>query len=85
MCKISALAQKIEQISENFNTTLNNLKQNDDRNTDMVENNISFLQQELWSKDRLIQSLMDTQTMVLETISKQNLFKKPDKNLSNVL
>ena len=28
---------------------------------------------------------MDTQTMVLETISKQNLFKKPDKNLSNVL
>ena len=36
-------------------------------------------------KDRLIKSLMDTQTMVLETISKQNQFKKPDKNLSNVL
>ena len=27
---------------------------------------------------------MDTQTMFLETTSKQNQFKKPDKNLSNV-
>ena len=36
-------------------------------------------------KDRLIKSLMDTQTMVLETISKQNQSKKPDKNISNVL
>ena len=85
MCEISPLAQKIEQISENFNTTPNNLKQNDDRNTNMVENNISFLQQELRSKDELIKSLMDTQTMILETISKQNQFKKPDKNLSNFL
>ena len=85
MCEIPALAQKIKQISENFNTKLNNLKQKDDRNTDVVENNISFLQQELWSKDRLIKLLMDTQAVVLETISKQNQFQKPDKNLSNVL
>ena len=85
MCEASALAQRIEQILENFNTTLNNLKQNDDRNTNMVENNISFLQQELWSKYTLIKSLMDTQTMFLETISKQNQFEKPGKNLSNVL
>ena len=28
---------------------------------------------------------MDIQTMVLETISKQNQFKTPDKNLGNVL
>ena len=42
-------------------------------------------QQELRSKDILIKSLKDTQTTVLETISKQNQFKKPDKNLSNVL
>ena len=45
MCEISALAQKTEQILENFNTTLNNFKQNDDRNTNMVRNNVSFLQQ----------------------------------------
>ena len=44
-----------------------------------------FLQQELRSKDELIKSLMDTQIMVPETISKQNQFKKPDKNLSNFL
>ena len=84
MCEISALAQKIEQNSGNVNTTLNNLKQNDNRNTDTVENNISFLQQELRSKNELIKSLMDTRAMVLETISKQNQFKKPDKNVSNV-
>ena len=51
------------------------LKQNDNRDIDMLENNISFLQQELRSKKELIKSLMDTQTMVLETISKQNQFK----------
>ena len=84
MCKISALVQKMEQILESVNTMLNNLKQNN-RNTDMLENNFSFLQQELRSKDALIKSLMDTQTIVLETISKQNQFKRPDKNLSNVL
>ena len=68
MCEISALVQKIEQISESFNTTLNNLKQNDNSNTDMLENNISFLQQELRSKDELMKSLMDTQGMVLEMV-----------------
>ena len=68
MCEISALVQKIEQISESFNITLNNLKQNDNRNTDMLENNISFLQQELRSKDELMKSLMDTQAMVLEMV-----------------
>ena len=81
ICEISTLVNKIEQISE----SLNNLKQNDNRNTDMLEYNISFLQQELRSKDELIKSIMDTQTMVLETISKQNQIKGPDENLSNVL
>ena len=47
MCEISALVQKTEQISESVNTTLNNLKQNDNRNNDTLEDNISFLQQEL--------------------------------------
>ena len=84
MCEISDLVQKIEQISKSDNSTLNNLKQNDNRNAgNMLENNISFLQPELWSKDELIKSLRETEPMVLETISKQNQFKKPDKNLSN--
>ena len=38
MCEIYALVQKIEQNSERFNTTFNNLKQNDNRNTDILEN-----------------------------------------------
>ena len=85
MCEISDLVQKTEQISKSDNSTLNNLKQNDNRNAgNMLENNISFLQPELWSKDELIKSLRETEPMVLETISKQNQFKKPDKNLSNV-
>ena len=50
ICEISALVQKIEQISE----SLNNLKQNDNRNTNMLENNISFIQQELRSMHELI-------------------------------
>ena len=85
MCKISTLVKKIEQISESVNTTLSDLKQNDNGNTRNVGKNISFLQQEPRSKDELIKSLINTQTMVLETISKQNQFKKPDKNLSKVL
>ena len=68
MCRISILVQKIEQISENANTMLSNLKQNDNRNTVMLEKNNSFLQKELRSKDGLIKSLMNTETIVLETI-----------------
>ena len=61
MCEISDLVQKIEQISKSDNSTLNNLKQNDNRNAgNMLENNISFLQPELWSKDELIRSLRET-------------------------
>ena len=60
MCEISALVQKIEQISKSDNSTLINLKQNDNRNAgNMLENNISFLQPELWSKDELIKSLRE--------------------------
>ena len=60
MCEISALVQKIEKISKSDNSTLNNLKQNDNRNAgNMLENNISFLQPELWSKDELIKSLRE--------------------------
>ena len=68
MCRISILVQKIEQISENASTMLSNLKQNDNRNTVMLEKNNSFLQKELRSKDGLIKSLMNTETIVLETI-----------------
>ena len=51
----------------------------------MLGKNVYFLQQKLPSKEELIKPLIDNQTMVIETISKQNQFKKPDKNLSNVL
>ena len=37
---------------------------------DMFQQNISFLQNQLISKDELIKSLMDTQTTILETLSK---------------
>ena len=84
ICEISILVQSVEQILESVNTAFSNLKQDDDKNTVMLEKSISFLQQELRSKDEIIKSLMDTQTMVLETISKQNQFKKEDKNLSDV-
>ena len=78
------ILQNVEQILESVNTAFSNLKQDDDKNTVMLEKSISFLQQELRSKDEIIKSLMDTQTIVLETISKQNQFKKEDKNLSDV-
>ena len=84
ICEISILVQNVEQILESVNTAFSNLKQDDDKNTVMLEKSISFLQQELRSKDEIIKSLMDTQTIVLETISKQNQFKKEDKNLSDV-
>ena len=37
---------------------------------DMFQQNISFLQNQSISKDELIKSLMDTQTTILETLSK---------------
>ena len=58
-------------MSNSVNTVLNILSNKDSKHRD-IEKNITVLQQQLQSKDKLVKSLMETQTMILETISKQS-------------
>ena len=82
MCEICALVQKIEQNPERFNTTLNNLKQNDNRNTDMLRKKSVFHSKNYQRRTSKIDN--GYSNMILKIISKQNQFKRPDTNLTNV-
>ena len=52
MCEFSALNQKISLLSENVEKTVNDMKVQD-RNVDLLHENIKFLQNELAPKMKL--------------------------------
>ena len=61
MCEISTSGKKIEEIWNSANTALNDLKHNENSNTDALEKRITFfLQQELQSINEPVRWLRDT-------------------------
>ena len=68
-CKITGIIDKVNTFTEKFDEKMR-LFDNMAKTLDMFQQNISFLQNQLISKDELIKSLMDTQTTILETLSK---------------
>lgn len=81
-CEIVSINDKLNVFSEKFNKkikTFDNLT----KTLDLLQQNISFLQSQLVSKDELIKSLMDTQTTVLETLSKNKQEKPSEEESEN--
>ena len=68
-CEITGIIDKVNTFTEKFDEKMR-LFDNMAKTLDMFQQNISFLQNQLISKDELIKSLMDTQTAILETLSK---------------
>ena len=68
-CEITGIIDKVNTFTEKFDEKMR-LFDNMAKTLDMFQQNISFLQNQLISKDELIKSLMDTQTTILETLSK---------------
>ena len=64
-CEISNIDQKIKSLYECFNGVKETEKSNE-----VLQKNVTFLQNELIRKDEIIKSLLETQTSILETVSK---------------
>ena len=67
-CEISNIDQKIKSLYEYFNSIKETEKLNE-----LLQKNVTFLLNELIRKDEIIKSLLETQTSILETISKPSV------------
>ena len=69
---------------ESFKEKITKIEKRESNSIEILKENIRFLQKELLAKNDLIKSLMETQTVALESIS--NLKEKPkdQQELSNV-
>ena len=73
-CDISNINNKVESLFERLNKMSNTEK----KALEILQENITFLQKELPSKDEIIKTLIETQTSILESVSYQK-----SKNESN--
>ena len=64
-CELSILRNQIEPFTEHIKMLLGH----ENRNIDALHKNIAFLQNELTEKNKIIKSLMETQTAVLDVIT----------------
>ena len=67
-CEISNIDQKIKSLYECFNGVKETEKSNE-----VLQKNVTFLQNELIRKDEIIKSLLETQISILETVSKPSV------------
>ena len=67
-CEISNIGQKIKSLCECFNGVKETEKSNE-----VLQKNVTFLQNELIKKDEIIKSLLETQTSILETVLKPSV------------
>lgn len=75
-CELSALANKRETMSPNLWKTVNAQQDSVYKNIELLQQNFSYLQKELSSKNEMIKSLLGVQSALIETINKpiQNEF-----------
>ena len=68
MCELSSLNQKISSISENLEKAVNDMKVQN-RNVNLLRENIKILQNELSQRNEIIKSLMEIQSAVFDLLS----------------
>ena len=68
MCELLSLNEKISSLSENLEKVVNDMKVQD-RNVDLLHENIKILQNELSQKNEIIKSLMEIQSTVFDSLS----------------
>ena len=61
---------KLNTFSDSLNHFLKNLEVTQNSSTDLLKENVECLKKKLNSKDKLIKSLIDTKTAILDTIGK---------------
>ena len=68
MCELSSLNQKISSISENLEKAVNDMKVQN-RNVNLLRENIKILQNELSQRNEIIKSLTEIQSTVFDLLS----------------
>ena len=78
-CELSTLTSKINAFSDSLKNALVNLQKRESNytNTDLFQQNITSLENELKSKDRIIQSLLETPNALTNSLSDLNA-KQPE-------
>ena len=78
-CERSALTSKIDAFSDSLKHALANLQKRESNyaNTDLLQQNITSLENKLKSKDKIIQSLLETQNAHTNSLSTFNA-KRPE-------
>ena len=67
-CEISDLTQQIGSVKQNVYETLKDIEQRV-KNAEILKDHLLFLQNELGSKNEIIKSLMDTQSVALKAVT----------------
>ena len=83
-CETSILNSKVDLFIDSLKETITKIEKRESNNTEILQENIRFLQKELLAKNDLIKSLRQTQTVALMAIT--NLIEKSQaqQELSNI-
>ena len=68
--ELSTLANKTETVSLNLWNMVNAQQESINKNFELLQQNISYLQKELPSKSETIKSLLEVQTVLIELLNK---------------
>ena len=69
-CEISGLNNKMDSLNERLNYLMYN-ETSHNKTFELIQESVTFLQSELRSKNQIIKTLLETQTAVLDTVSKK--------------
>ena len=68
-CEISSVHSKIEPISQSLQVSLKVFQERETKTNDIFHQNITFLHNELFTKNEMIKSLAETQVTILQALS----------------
>ena len=68
-CEISSFHSKTEYILQRLQATLKEFQEKETKTNKNFHQNTTFLQNELLTKNEIIKSLTETQTIILEALS----------------
>ena len=84
-CEISSHHSKIESISQSLQVTLKLFQERETKTNQIFDQNMTFLQNELLTKNEIIKSLTETQITILEALSSFKSNQQYEGNQTNLL
>ena len=84
-CKIFSLHSKIESISQSLQVTLKVFQERETKTNEIFHQNMTFLQNELLTKNEIIKSLTEKEATILESLSSFKSNQQCEGNQTNLL